>query len=76
MRRLLAKHAKLHHKIVFLFLAPFLAVGSILRAIRSGDPGAAFRMFSSLFFSIVKEKMETLDRVKTKQTQKFEKVKR
>ena len=50
MRRFLSKHAKLHHKIFFYIFAPFLAVGSILRAIRSGDPGAAFSMFSSFFF--------------------------
>jgi GT2 family glycosyltransferase len=51
MRRFLAKHSKFHHKVIFLIVAPFLAVGSILRAIRSGDPKAAFRMFSSFFFS-------------------------
>lgn len=69
MRRFLAKHAKLHHKVVFLFLAPFLAVGSILRAFRSGDPGAAFRMFSSFIFAHREENNGNADSIQ-KETDK------
>lgn len=49
-RRFLSKHAKFHHRIGLLFLAPFLAGGSIVRSIRSGDPMAALSLFSSFFF--------------------------
>lgn len=49
MRRFLAKHAKLHHKIGFFILAPFLGITTMLRAIRSGDPSAAFRLVSAFF---------------------------
>ena len=49
LRRFLTKHAKLHHKMCFFIIAPFLAFGSIFRAIRSGDPLAAFRLVSSFF---------------------------
>ena len=55
MRLFLFKHAKLHHRIGFLFAAPLLAVGSIQRAIRAGDLRAAFRMFFSFFCASHKE---------------------
>ena len=49
MRRFLSRHAKPYHWLGFIFLVPFLTAGSLFRAIRSGDPGATFHIFSSFF---------------------------
>lgn len=49
LRRFLRRHARPYHRIGFYIVAPFLAVGTLVRAIRSGDPKAALSLFRSYF---------------------------
>jgi GT2 family glycosyltransferase len=51
MKRFLCKHAKFHHWIGFAAIAPFLALGTIVRAFRGGDPAASINMFLSFFYN-------------------------